>query len=134
MLGGILRVVESLLTPRCTLSRSNKMGKNIGIPKIPFTGVPFTTQGGTLYQCVHGPKRPSNVNKYVSDNEVCLIMHAKILSRLEWNHGSSFKVELSHSKKNFFICLNDSPSKLMKNTFYFIVKALFVLKIFKFLS
>ena len=34
--------------------------------------------------------------------------------------------------KNF--CFNDSPSKLMKNAFYFILKALFVLKIFKFLS
>ena len=38
-------------------------------------------------------------------------------------------------KKNiFFICFNDSPSKMMKNAFYFILKALFVLKIFKFLS
>ena len=34
-------------------------------------------------------------------------------------------------KKSFFICLNDSPSKMMKNAFYFILKALFVLKIFK---
>ena len=31
----------------------------------------------------------------------------------------------------FFICFNDSPSKMMKNAFYFILKALFVLKIFK---
>ena len=35
-------------------------------------------------------------------------------------------------KKKKFI--NDSPSKMMKNDFYFILKALFVLKIFKFLS
>ena len=34
-------------------------------------------------------------------------------------------------KENFFICFNDSPSKIMKNIFYFILKALFVLKIFK---
>ena len=34
----------------------------------------------------------------------------------------------------FFICFNDSPSKMMKNAFYFILKALSVLKIFKFLS
>ena len=33
-----------------------------------------------------------------------------------------------------FISFNDSPSKIMKNAFYFILKALFVLKIFKFLS
>ena len=37
-------------------------------------------------------------------------------------------------KKICFICFNDSPSKVMKNAFYFILKALFVLKIFKFLS
>ena len=43
----------------------------------------------------------------------------------------SIKVGLSPSKK---ICFNDSPSKMMKNAFYFILKALFVLKIFRFLS
>ena len=46
----------------------------------------------------------------------------------------SVKVGLSPSKKKFIICFNDSPSKMMKNAFYFILKALFVLKIFKFLS
>ena len=41
----------------------------------------------------------------------------------------------SHLQKNFIIiCLNNSLSKMMKNAFYFILKALFVLKIFKFLS
>ena len=41
----------------------------------------------------------------------------------------------SHLPKIFFIiCFNDSPSKMMKSAFYFILKALFVLKIFKFLS
>ena len=34
------------------------------------------------------------------------------------------------SKKNFIICSNDNPSKMMKNAFYFILKGLFVLKIF----
>ena len=37
-------------------------------------------------------------------------------------------------KKFLFICFNDSPSKLKKNAFYFILKALYILKIFKFLS
>ena len=32
------------------------------------------------------------------------------------------------------ICLNESHLKMMKNAFYFILKALFVLKILKFLS
>ena len=40
----------------------------------------------------------------------------------------------SHVPKKFFICFNDSPSKLIKNAFYFILKALFVFKIFKFLT
>ena len=42
------------------------------------------------------------------------------------------KVGLSPSKKKI-ICFNDSPSKMMRNAFYFILKALFLLKIFKFL-
>ena len=49
-------------------------------------------------------------------------------------HAGLFKVGLSSSPQKFFICFNDSPSKTMKNTFYFILKGLFVLKIFKFLS
>ena len=47
---------------------------------------------------------------------------------------NSLKVGLSPCKKNLFICFNDSLSKIMKNAFYFILKALFVLKIFNFLS
>ena len=41
----------------------------------------------------------------------------------------------SHApKKKLFICFNDNPSKMMKNAFYFALKAFLVLKIFKFLS
>ena len=43
-------------------------------------------------------------------------------------------VGLSPSKKICVICLIESPLKMMKNAFYFILKAFFVLKIFKFLS
>ena len=39
----------------------------------------------------------------------------------------------SHLPKKI-ICCNDSLSKILKNAFYFILKALFILKIFKFLS
>ena len=46
----------------------------------------------------------------------------------------SLKVGLLLFKKNCFICFNDGRSKMMKNAFYFILKALSVLKIFKFLS
>ena len=41
---------------------------------------------------------------------------------------------LSPSKKNCFICFNESPLKIMKNAFYLILKTLFVFKIFKFSS
>ena len=36
--------------------------------------------------------------------------------------------------EKMFICFNESPLKMMKNAFYFILKALFVFKISKFLS
>ena len=40
----------------------------------------------------------------------------------------------SHLPEKFiFICFNESPLKMMKNTFYIILKSFFVLKIFKFL-
>ena len=47
---------------------------------------------------------------------------------------TKFKVGFSPSNKICVICLIESPLKMMKNAFYLIVKALFVLKIFKFLS
>ena len=44
------------------------------------------------------------------------------------------KVRLSPLKKKIsFICFNESPLKMVKNAFYFILKGIFVLKIFKFL-
>ena len=39
-----------------------------------------------------------------------------------------------HLPKKIFTCFNNTPSKKMKNAFHFILKALFILKIFKFLS
>ena len=44
------------------------------------------------------------------------------------------KVGLPTSKNILFICFNESPLEMMKNVFYFILKVLFVLKTFKFLS
>ena len=37
----------------------------------------------------------------------------------------------SHFPRIIFICFNESLLKVMKNAFYFMLKALFVLKIFK---
>ena len=47
---------------------------------------------------------------------------------------SSLKAGHLPSKKIIFICFNESPLKMMKNAFCFILKGLFFLKIFKFLS
>ena len=50
----------------------------------------------------------------------------------------SFTVEIFQNvvtfKKSCFICFNESPAKMMKDAFYSILKALFVLRIFRFLS
>ena len=46
----------------------------------------------------------------------------------------SFKIGLSPSKNSLYYLLYWNPFKIMKNAFYFTSKALFVLKIFKFLS
>ena len=44
------------------------------------------------------------------------------------------KAGLSPSNKICVICLIESPFKMMKIVFYFILKPLFILKLFKFLS
>ena len=48
--------------------------------------------------------------------------------------NNELKVGLSPSSKVCVICFTESPLKMMKNVFYFYLKALFVLNIFKFLS
>ena len=57
---------------------------------------------------------------------------------MKCNTGLKWVKELkldSHLPSKFlFICFNESPLKMMKNAFCFMLKALFVLKIFKFLS
>ena len=40
----------------------------------------------------------------------------------------------SHLPEKLFICFSESSLKMMKSAFYFILKALFVLKVFNFLS
>ena len=43
-------------------------------------------------------------------------------------------VGLSPSKKIYIICFIESPVKATKNAFYFILKVLFILKVYKLLS
>ena len=63
------------------------------------------------------------------------IMKAKKIDKNNiYIYISKLKVRLLSSKKKYVIFLIESPLKMMKNAFYFILKALFVLTIFKFLS
>ena len=68
--------------------------------------------------------------EYMKNNWIKLIK--KIT--LDKNKKDCVKVRLCPSKKFFFVCFSGSPSKMMKNAFYFMLKALVILKIFKFLS
>ena len=70
----------------------------------------------------------SIVNKYITMAPFCL----SYLNPLTF---ASFLKSDSHLPKKFiFICFNKSLLKMVKNAFYFILKVLFVFKIFKFLS
>ena len=59
--------------------------------------------------------------------------NTKFRSRVELLENK-LKVGFSPSKKNCVLCFIESSLKIMKNVFYFVLKALFVLKIFRFLS
>ena len=50
---------------------------------------------------------------------------APAASLIVWQQYETFKVGLSPSKKNFFICFNDSPMKIIKNVFLFHIKSSF---------
>ena len=53
---------------------------------------------------------------------------------MEKNGANKIEVGLSPSKKISFISFNESPEKVVKLAFYFILKALLILKISQFLS
>ena len=57
------------------------------------------------------------------------ISNVKIVVTLKYLKSDSYL-----PKKTFLICFNDSPSKIMINTFHFILKTFVVIKIFKLLS
>ena len=59
------------------------------------------------------------------------LMFSVILIQVWYVENVCFKVWLSPSKKNCVICLIESPLKMMKNAFYFILKGLSVLKTFR---
>ena len=57
-----------------------------------------------------------------------------ILYDVAFFSDESLKSDSQLPKKYCFICFNESLLKMMKNIFYIILKALFILKILKFLS
>ena len=73
----------------------------------------------TLEQCLNFFKVTNN------DDQVPVTIWVSLLLTLKSD---------SHLSKNRGICFIESLLKMMKNAFYFILKALIVLKIFKFLS
>ena len=60
-------------------------------------------------------------------------MPDKQIKRLKRFKQMPFKVGISPSKKSCVICFIESTFTMIKNALYFILEALFVLKIFKFL-
>ena len=69
-----------------------------------------------------------NANRYLEN-------HSKNdLSDILGYSSIEVKVGLSPSKKICFVCFAESLLKIMKNGFYLILKAAFVLTMFKFLS
>ena len=68
--------------------------------------------------------REAKFSDFIEVATVCTKMTCK-----DWK--KKVKIGISPSKKTYVICLIESPFKMMKNAFNFILKALFVLKIFK---
>ena len=63
-----------------------------------------------------------------------LIRGNTVHSLQEYKEYNDLKSDSHLFTKNLVICFIESPLKIMKNDFYFILKAIFVLKIFKLLS
>ena len=72
-------------------------------------------------------------NSYMSWSTMFVSLKQRCVGFSIFNSVSFLLKSDSPLPKKFFICFYGSPLK-MKNAFYFILKALFVLRIFKFLS
>ena len=62
----------------------------------------------------------------------CISLYFYLTAFFPWS--KYLKSDSHFPKKNCVICLIESPLKMMKNAFCFILKAFIILKIFKFLS
>ena len=75
-----------------------------------------------------------HINDFLFDQSSQFFSNQWYLMALYIIETKLFKVGFLPSKKNLLLALTNSPSKMIKKTFYFIVKALSILKIFKLLS
>ena len=85
------------------------------------TEVAFNTTNSPRFYCSSNPSQP-NHSSLLRINRCGILLNHRTTA---FQQNSAFC--------HFFICFNDSPLELMRNVFYFILKGLFILKMFKFL-
>ena len=71
---------------------------------------------------------------FIVDGKPLAVQVLYKLPMVQFNGAINFFIILALSWLKFCICFNDIPLKMMNSAFYLILKALFVLMIFKFLS
>ena len=76
----------------------------------------------------------NKIKKKITDHNHHKYITAPEFDKLTSENFAAILKSDSNLPKKITICFNDNLSKMMKSVFYFILKALFLLKIFKFLS
>ena len=101
--------------------------------------------GGKMQECLHSPiflfisriyKLFEQIHLFYGPTSVFHVMLSfKQIPKFQTEFPKQYLKSDFHLPQKFcFIYFHDSPSKMIKNAFYFILKALFVFNIFKFLS
>ena len=108
-----------------------------------FDGVQANGASWTLYSTSHSIKSHFHCDSKRQQmflEQIFMLKNFLHLMDLDWNffknllrHWFILKWDSHLPKMKCFICFNGSLWKMMKSAFYFILKALLVLKIFKFL-
>ena len=109
------------LSERMKIDKCNKLVCNLLNEK------KYVTHINSLKQALNHGLKLKKIHRIIEFNQ-----EAWLKPYIDMN--TELKSDSHLPKKNFFIYFSDSPSKMMKNAFYFILKAPYVLKIFKFLS
>ena len=72
-----------------------------------------------------------NEHEHIGEFQICISVPWTLSYQYCLNLMKSLKLNCYLPKINCFVCFDESPLNTMKNAFYFILKALFVIKIFK---